>query len=142
MRFAAGCLLLFTLTGCVSSTFVQAPVDDPDDSLVYFIRQSAQPYLWRVSVFLDDRKVATIANRSYAAFHYPAGEHALHAEWPPVAKMVEADGSVTLERGGAHYFVIAARVASSDDDDEWPATMDITELSPAEREAILRKLGY
>jgi hypothetical protein len=145
MRFAAVSLLAaLLLTGCVSTTYVQTPVADPDDAIVYFIRQSAQPYAWKVQVFLDDQKVASIANRSYVAFHYPAGEHTLHAEWPPLAGMVEADGSVALETAGTHYFVIAARVGMTDEEGEEvrPATMDITEVSPEEGEAILRKLGY
>jgi len=133
-------LAAIALTGCASSTYVQSPDANPDDAIVYLIRQSAQPYLWHVLVFLDEQKVASIANRSYVAFHYAAGEHALHAEWAPLAGMVAADGSMSLEAAGSHYFVITARVGCASCED-WPSTMDITEVSQAEGERILRALG-
>jgi hypothetical protein len=129
------------LTGCVSSTYVTRRDPDPADAKVYLIRQSAQPYAWNLYVFLDRQKVASISNHSYVTFAFPAGEHALHAEWPRMAGNVRVDGTMTLKPGATYYFVITGSVGIDAPHGHWRTTLEIAQTSQPDGEALLKKLA-
>lgn len=143
MRAIAVVLVAVALTGCVSFNYVKPHAPSPDEATVYLIRQSAQPYIWKLNVFLDQQKVAAVANRSYVVFQFPAGDHALHAEWPPLADEAKTDGTVSLKAGGTQYFVITGSVGDYKRRFKGylPSTLKINETSQADGEALLKQLG-
>jgi hypothetical protein len=132
-------VLVLGFMGCASASYVSPRPTDPNDATVYLIRRSAQPYLWNLFVFLDQKKVASVSNRSFVVFTFPAGDHALHAEWPRLGGVVKADGTMTLKPGGTQYFVITGELGNiGRHGRRGPSTLDISEVSQGDGEALLK----
>jgi len=134
-------VLVLGLMGCASASYVSPRAADPNDATIYLIRRSAQPYVWNLLVFLDQKKVASVSNRSFVVFTFPAGDHALHAEWPRPASDVKADGTMTLTPGGTHYFVITGEVGElGRHGRRGPSTLNVSEVSAGDGEALLKAI--
>ena len=146
MKSALFVVLPVLLTGCVSLNYVKPHPPDPNDATVYLIRRNAAPQAWNLNVFLDQHKVAAVANWSHVVFQFPAGHHDLHAEFPFLAGVGGEidDQALDLEAGATYYLVITGTVGRAPDPDCGDPgeadTLNIDPVSAQDGEALLHKV--
>jgi hypothetical protein len=100
-------LLLALLSGCTTTNYAPPPVSGSPSTTAVFIRERAEPLAWNVSVYIDDRKMASIANRSSATFAVPPGKHSFKLDWPALAGQLDLSGDLELLPNETAYFLVA-----------------------------------
>ena len=93
------------MTGC--ATTIYAPnIENENAAQVYFIRQRAEPLVWNLFVNLDDNKVVSLSNKSYAKFKYSPGKHKFALKWPALAGQTNLAGELEFQPKASHYYLI------------------------------------
>jgi hypothetical protein len=113
-------LLALVLSGCATTTYAPPtpPISKPDattastsvtaNTSVVFIRERAEPTAWNVSVLIDDKKMASIANKSFSSFEVQPGKHSFKIDWPTLAGQKDLNGDLEFAPNETAYYLITA----------------------------------
>lgn len=82
----------------------------PSATLVIF-RDSAEPLLFRPSVFIDGQEVGRLGEKRYLALELSPGRHRIEARWPSIAGHKPATLVVTTVGGDETYVELTGRAA-------------------------------
>lgn len=131
------------MTGC--ATTIYAPnIKNENTAQVHILRQNAQPTLWNLGIYIDGKKVASLANKAYATFIVPAGEHNLALKWPILAGQINTSGKITLKPKQSHYYIVTSSYGFSGgtyNSIGINSSISLTKISPSEAEGILPELS-
>jgi hypothetical protein len=88
------CALVFA--GCATvaegPSGSEARIAEPNEgqALVYVFRSHAEPLAWGASVFINDRKVATLRQRTFTSVYVTPGPQTVKAKWPMLSGQLDA----------------------------------------------------
>ena len=136
------------LNGCATKVYMTEYVDDSRYGKITFIREYAEPTAFKLNIFADGQKAASIKNKSYATFSLPVGAHKLKVDWPATASSVEVEIPVTLKGMEHKYFYASQSVDVSNfrasgmgvayDVSE---NLQVIEINPTDAQKVMRKLN-
>lgn len=104
--FLAACVaFMATTAGSVMAEDAETPVATapaPGANL-YFIRVHAEPLLVGLTVHIDGKKIAEIANGDYTAVQLSPGTHKLKTTWPWWSGQLTVEGDLEIKAGEVQY---------------------------------------
>lgn len=143
--------LVLVLSGCATTTYAPSSPLTTDTSLsgasatsAVFIRERAEPTAWNVAVIIDDKRMASISNRSFSSFEVQPGKHSIKIDWPALAGQLDLKGDIEFSPNETTYFLITADYTFkgvSAGAIAYNTVVALIPLTRTEAEKILEELG-
>jgi|GEM_PF-5328180 len=103
-----GFLLCALMSGCATTAYAPNAAEVADAATVYFIRERAEPTAWNLWIYVDEAKLASLADNSHVVVKVKPGKRALALKWPPLAGQKDLKETLSIEPNTTAYYVIAA----------------------------------
>ena len=94
------------ISGCSTKAYLPTYSDSPDYGTITLIRVNAEQTAPKLTVYAQDRKVASLKNNSVVTFSLPAGIHNLSIGWSNTGSYFEDKITTNLKGRDHHYFAI------------------------------------
>lgn len=145
MKFLFSLRVLLLSAFIPSTTYSAQHLSNPNEAIVYIIRQHAHPGMCAIDVLVDSRLAASLADHSFGKFSVPAGQHRLTFRWPLICTKEPVSANIDIKGRQTRYFVVSGTsritgfylvVLTV------KQTTQVAEVTPAEGERLIQQLKH